>query len=39
VGAPCVIHGDMFVAYVEQVLVPEQRPGDTAIMDNLSFTR
>jgi transposase len=26
----------MFVAYVEQVLVPELKPGDTVIMDNLS---
>ncbi len=38
--APCVIDGavdgDMFVAYVEQVLVPELKPGDTVIMDNLS---
>jgi transposase len=38
--APCVIDGavdgDMFIAYVEQVLVPELRPGDTVIMDNLS---
>ena len=38
--APCVIDGavdgDIFLAYVEQVLVPELRPGDTVIMDNLS---
>jgi transposase len=38
--APCVIDGavdgDMFVAYIEQVLVPELWPGDTVIMDNLS---
>jgi len=38
--APCVIQGavagDMFVAYVEQVLVAELQPGDTVIMDNLS---
>jgi transposase len=38
--APCVIDGavdgDMFVAYVEQVLVPELQPGDIVIMDNLS---
>lgn len=38
--APCVIdgaiNGDVFVAYVEQVLVPELRPGDTVVMDNLS---
>jgi transposase len=38
--APCVIDGAvdgaMFVAYIEQVLVPELQPGDTVIMDNLS---
>jgi transposase len=38
--APCVIDGavdgEMFVAYVEQVLVPELQPGDTVILDNLS---
>lgn len=38
--APCVIDGavdgDMFVAYVEQVLVPAVQPGDTVILDNLS---
>jgi transposase len=38
--APCVIDGavdgDLFVAYVEQVLVPDLKPGDTVIMDNLS---
>ena len=38
--APCVIDGavdgDMFVAYIEQVLVPELKRGDTVIMDNLS---
>ena len=37
--APCVIDGavdgDMFMAYVEQVLVPALQPGDTVIMDNL----
>ena len=30
------INGDWFEAYVEQVLVPELRPGDVVIMDNLS---
>ena len=30
------INGDAFQAYVEQVLVPELRPGDVVIMDNLS---
>ncbi len=29
------INGRAFQAYVEQVLVPELRPGDTVIMDNL----
>jgi transposase len=27
--------GDLFVAYVEQVLVPALRPGDVVVMDNL----
>ena len=27
--------GDAFLAYVTQVLVPELRPGDIAVMDNL----
>lgn len=39
-AAPTVIdgalNGDLFVAYVEQVLVPALRPGDIVIMDNLS---
>ena len=30
------INGDWFEAYVAHVLVPELRPGDTVIMDNLS---
>ena len=38
--APLVIdgavNGDLFVAYVRQVLVPTLRPGDIVIMDNLS---
>jgi transposase len=38
--APMVLDGamtgDHFVAYVQKVLVPELRPGDTVIMDNLS---
>lgn len=29
------INGDCFQAYVDQVLVPELRPGDIVIMDNL----
>jgi transposase len=27
--------GDVFLAYVEQVLVPELRPGDIVVLDNL----
>jgi transposase len=27
--------GDLFVASVRQVLVPELRPGDVVVMDNL----
>jgi len=38
--APMVIdgavNGDLFVAYVEQVLVPSLRVGDVVVMDNLS---
>lgn len=38
--APMVLDGamtgDIFVAYVEQVLAPSLRPGDVVIMDNLS---
>ena len=38
--APMVLDGpinrDAFTAYVKQVLVPELRPGDIVIMDNLS---
>ena len=30
------INGDWFEAYVTQVLVPELRPGDIGMMDNLS---
>jgi len=29
------INGEMFLAYVEQVLVPTLKPGDMVIMDNL----
>ena len=29
------VNGDMFRAYVERVLVPELRPGDVVVMDNL----
>jgi transposase len=38
-GAPMVIDGamtgDLFVAYVEQILVPTLRKGDVVVMDNL----
>ena len=30
------VNGDVFVAFVEHVLVPELKPGDVVIMDNLS---
>jgi transposase len=30
------VNGDLFVAYVEQVLVPSLRAGDVVVMDNLS---
>jgi transposase len=30
------INGDLFVAYIEQALVPTLRPGDVVVMDNLS---
>ena len=37
--APMVLDGPMngvaFLVYIEQVLVPTLRPGDTVIMDNL----
>jgi transposase len=40
VVAPAVfdgaINGDLFTAWVEQVLTPELRPGDVVILDNLS---
>jgi transposase len=30
------VNGDIFEAFIEQVLVPELRPGDVIILDNLS---
>jgi transposase len=37
--APMVLdgpfNGELFQAYVDQVLVPELRPGDVVVMDNL----
>lgn len=39
IDAPCVfngpINGELFRAYVEQILVPTLRPGDVVVMDNL----
>ena len=39
VDAPCVIdgpiNGELFTAYVEQVLVPTLSPGDIVVLDNL----
>lgn len=39
IDAPCVldgpINGELFLAYVEQFLVPTLSPGDIVIMDNL----
>jgi transposase len=40
IAAPMVLdgpmNGDWFKAYVDQVLVPELKPGDIVVMDNLS---
>lgn len=33
---PGSLNGNIFKTYVEQVLVPELRPGDTVLLDNLS---
>jgi transposase len=33
------VNGDVFEAFVEQVLVPDLRAGDVVIMDNLSSHR
>jgi len=30
------VNGDVFEAFVEQVLIPQLRPGDIVVMDNLS---
>ena len=39
--APMTFHGScnasLFLAWVEQMLIPELRPGQTVIMDNASF--
>jgi transposase len=32
----CAVNGDIFRAYVEQVLVPALKPGDIVVMDNLT---
>ncbi len=43
IAAPMVLDGPInrhaFQAYVDQVLVPELRPGDVVVMDNLSSHR
>jgi transposase len=40
IDAPCVIdgpiNGELFTAYVEQVLAPTLKPGDVVVLDNLS---
>ena len=33
---PCPTDGDVFLAYVEQVLCPALKPGQVVVMDNLS---
>ena len=33
------INGEAFVAWVEQMLAPELRPGDIVIMDNLGLAQ
>jgi transposase len=42
-GAPMAVdgalNGELFLAYVRQVLVPELRPGDVVVMDNLGSHR
>jgi len=39
IDAPCLfdgpINGELFLAYVERVLVPTLKPGDVVILDNL----
>lgn len=43
IEAPCLfdgpINGELFLAYVEQVLVPTLKPGDIVILDNLGSHR
>jgi transposase len=43
IAAPMLIEGPMngpaFLAYAEQVLAPELRPGDIVVMDNLPSHR
>ena len=40
IAAPCLfdgpINGELFLAYVEQVLLPTLKPGDIVILDNLA---
>ncbi len=41
VGAPCAFEGycnsELFEAYVENILIPELKIGQTVILDNASF--
>lgn len=43
IDAPCLfdgpINGELFLAYVEQALVPTLKPGDIVILDNLGSHR
>jgi transposase len=43
IAAPCLfdgpINGEVFLAWVRQVLVPTLKPGETVIMDNLGSPR
>jgi transposase len=43
IGAPCLfdgpINGQVFLAWVQQVLVPTLKPGEVVIMDNLGSHR
>jgi transposase len=41
IHSPFIFEGytnkDLFVVYIEQVLIPNLRPGETVVMDNASF--
>ena len=32
----CAVNGDVFIAFIQRVLVPALQPGDVVVMDNLS---